>query len=114
MNPDQLRQGLGNLCAAGIKRQFSLGEDDRLGRDRESCYSPKSSRWDVDKLQIRDMERIRFVCDRREIGGALAGFFMLVLSYFQACDLQCAILADREMYGVVQREMHDVCGILGR
>ena len=47
-------------------------------------------------------------------GGMFAGLPVLVLNYFQACDLQCAILADREMYGVAQREMHGVCGILRR
>src|SRR5215469_416461 len=72
MNPDQLRQRLGNLGTACIKRQFSLRQRDLLPRNGEPSYGSEHSRWDVNKLKGGDVEGVGFIVDRREIRGTFA------------------------------------------
>ena len=60
------------------------------------------------------MQNIRFVFERREVGGTFASLFLLVFGNFQPRDLQRAVLTDREMHGLRQCQMADVVRILGR
>jgi len=112
VNPDQLCQRLGELCAAREERELSLRERETLRRDGNSCHDSESSRRDLDKLQIRDTQRMGLVGDRRKIAGMFASLLLLKLSHLQKRDLQFAILANRDLDGLTQRKMPNVGGIL--
>jgi hypothetical protein len=109
-NANQLGQRLRNRGAAGIHMIVAL-RDRHVLRRHERAPCPKRARRNADVLQVRYIKGVRFISDRREISGVLAGLFVLVLGDFQTGDSQRSILRQREMNRFRQGEPTDFRGL---
>src|ERR1700693_3136441 len=112
MNPDQLCEWLRNHGTAGVERLLALRKCDTLRRNERSSNCPERPFGNPDTLQFGNMQKIRLICYLREILRSFAGLLLLVLSHLQARDLKCAVLVQREMDSVSQREPPHFASIL--
>ena len=114
MDANQLCERLGKLRAAGEEGVLALRESNALRRNERSSNRPKRAGRNPDILQFRNVQSIRLIRNLGEIRRMLAGLLLLVLDHLQARDLQRAVLADRKMDGLCQREVPHFGRILHR
>jgi hypothetical protein len=103
---------IGGLRATRVQGRLSLWKGRVPRRHFRSCGHPKRAGRNADLLQLRNVQKVRFVLERWKIRRTLSRLSLFAFGNLQPRNLQRPVLADREMDSLGQCQVADFGGVL--